>query len=246
MDHSTVTRQYSSRNPAPPTCGFMNFEQITTASRISFRTKSRTVRRRGFSGGPGKLHVWNSHPIEGSEPYTPDVIEDHARTCCSPHRAGSDGASTAAPDRTDRTDVGAAAQHRARVVVLPPDGSAEAEFLMGTEDAVADPADLEGPVRRVSSARFAIATTAVTNADFGRFVEETGHVTTAERFGDSLVFAGRITSDRPHMAVAAAPWWRVVPGACWRHPEGPDSNLEGRDDHPVVHVSHLDATAYCE
>lgn len=186
------------------------------------------------------------HPESEADTYTPVVIEDHPRTCCSPPRAGDDDVSRTARPTSERTRPGTAAPGRARVVVLPPDGAADAEFLMGTEDAVADPADLEGPVRRVSVARFAIATTAVTNADFDRFVEETGHVTTAERFGDSLVFAGRITSDRPHLVVATAPWWRVVPGACWRHPEGPDSNLDGRDDHPVVHVSHLDATAYCE
>ena len=56
---------------------------------------------------------------------------------------------------------------------------------------------------------------------------------------------GTCDEDRPHLVVAAAPWWRVVPGASWRHPEGPGSDLEGRDDHPVVHVSHLDALAYC-
>ena len=41
-------------------------------------------------------------------------------------------------------------------------------------------------------------------------------------------------------------WWRYVPGTSWRHPEGPDSSIEGRDQHPVVQVAWLDATAYAE
>ena len=45
--------------------------------------------------------------------------------------------------------------------------------------------------------------------------------------------------------MAQAPWWRQVHGATWRHPEGPASGIDGRSDHPVVHVSWIDARAFC-
>jgi formylglycine-generating enzyme len=81
---------------------------------------------------------------------------------------------------------------------------------------------------------------------FGQFVDATAYVTEAERMGWSFVFAGFLPDEFPEIrAVATAPWWRQVHGACWRHPDGPDSNLDERADHPVVHVSWNDATAYC-
>ena len=81
---------------------------------------------------------------------------------------------------------------------------------------------------------------------FGAFVEATGYVTEAEQYGWSFVFAGLLPDDfPPTRAVAAAPWWRQVDGADWRHPEGPQSDVDDRTDHPVVHVSWHDARAYC-
>ena len=68
----------------------------------------------------------------------------------------------------------------------------------------------------------------------------------AERFEWSFVFAGLLPDHfPPTQAAAQAPWWRKVEGANWRHPDGPDSSLDGRLDHPVVHVSWNDARAYC-
>jgi formylglycine-generating enzyme len=121
------------------------------------------------------------------------------------------------------------------------------EFLMGSTDRFAYPDDGEGPVRRVRLDSFEVEPCAVTNAEFTRFVDETGHVTDAERYGWSFVFAGLLPDDfPPTRGVAAAPWWRQVDGADWRRPEGPHSDLEGRLDHPVVHVSWNDAVAYCD
>jgi formylglycine-generating enzyme required for sulfatase activity len=86
----------------------------------------------------------------------------------------------------------------------------------------------------------------VTNERFAAFVQATGHRTDAERYGWSFVFAGLLPDRFPETrAVAHAPWWRQVYGADWRRPEGPDSDLEGRPDHPVVHVSWDDAMAFC-
>ena len=121
------------------------------------------------------------------------------------------------------------------------------EFLMGNAGSYAYPDDGEGPVRRVRLDAFWIGRWAVSNADFARFVESSGHVTEAERFGWSFVFGGLLPDDFPATrAVARAPWWRQVEGADWRNPEGPQSDLEGRLEHPVVHVSFNDAQAYCD
>ena len=76
--------------------------------------------------------------------------------------------------------------------------------------------------------------------------DATGWSTDAERFGWSFVFAGLLADDFPDTrGVIGAEWWRQVHGADWRHPEGPDTGLDGRGDHPVVHVSWHDAIAYC-
>lgn len=116
-------------------------------------------------------------------------------------------------------------------------------FLMGDEQGYAS--DGEGPVHEVHLAAFLIDEVAVTNAAFAAFVDATGHVTEAERLGWSFVFAGLLPDDFPDTrGVAAAPWWRQVFEADWRRPEGPQSDLGGRDEHPVVHVSWDDAAAY--
>ena len=95
-------------------------------------------------------------------------------------------------------------------------------FAMGSEDRWAYPEDGEGPVKEVEVSAFSIGAYAVSNAEFSRFVEETGYVTDAERFGWSFVFAGLLPDDFPPTeGVAQAPWWRKVEGADWRHPEGP-------------------------
>ncbi|MET8926559.1 formylglycine-generating enzyme family protein [Streptomyces sp. NPDC004623] len=119
-------------------------------------------------------------------------------------------------------------------------------FLMGTEDPEGFRADGEGPVREVRVSPFRIDAHAVSNRRFAEFVSATGHVTEAERFGWSYVFAGflpaalRRGAGRPE----GTPWWCGVKGARWDAPEGPGSGIEDRGDHPVVHVSWNDARAY--
>ncbi|MGW4277392.1 formylglycine-generating enzyme family protein [Streptomyces seoulensis] len=121
-------------------------------------------------------------------------------------------------------------------------------FRMGDAFGEGYHADREGPVREVTVAPFAIDATAVTNARYAAFVAATGHRTDAERFGSSYVFHLLLhPAARRHVQgrVAQAPWWLGVSGASWRAPEGPGSDLDGRADHPVVHISHNDALAYC-
>lgn len=119
-------------------------------------------------------------------------------------------------------------------------------FLMGTDDRVGFPADGEGPIREVTLSPFSIEPCAVSNEDFAAFVDDTGFVTEAERFGWSYVFAGLLPAAMRRVSprVPAAPWWVGVQGATWHAPQGLGSDLTGRGDHPVVHVSWGDAAAY--
>ena len=123
-----------------------------------------------------------------------------------------------------------------------------AVFLMGSEDSRARTQDGEGPVRKVKLSPFLIDRFTTTNAEFARFVEDTGYVTDAESFGWSYVFhlfVAKEVMGRVLGSASGAPWWLAVSGADWRNPEGPGSSVAGRQDHPVVHVSGNDASAYC-
>ena len=116
---------------------------------------------------------------------------------------------------------------------------------LGSDDALAYHEDGEG-TREVELSAFRIDACAVVNDRFAEFIAATSYVTEAERFGWSFVFGGLLPDDfPPTRGVAAAPWWRQVEGADWRHPEGPQSDLDGRADHPVVHTSWNDAAAFC-
>lgn len=98
-------------------------------------------------------------------------------------------------------------------------------FVMGDAAGEAD----ETP-RRVAVAPFRMMSFEVTNRDFMVFVRATGHRTDPERTGAGYVWTGR---------------WRLVRGADWRHPHGPASSIEDKDDYAVVQVSQRDAAAYC-
>ncbi|WP_162653442.1 formylglycine-generating enzyme family protein [Lentilitoribacter sp. Alg239-R112] len=105
--------------------------------------------------------------------------------------------------------------------------------------------DGEGPLRHRKIKAFRMDATSVTNARFRAFVAETGYITEAEKLGDSLVFQGLLPKGTPpSRAVADAPWWRVIPGASWRNIYGPNTLDQLQDDHPVVHISWNDATAF--
>ena len=116
----------------------------------------------------------------------------------------------------------------------------------------------EAPARDVSVGGFLMDARTVTNAQFARFVDETKHVTVAERPVDPSLYPGA----KPELLVpssvvfqkTAGPvdmsnhynWWTYVPGADWRHPRGPGTSIDGFDDHPVVQVAFEDAEAYAK
>ena len=109
---------------------------------------------------------------------------------------------------------------------------------------------------RVTMDAFRIDRHGVTNANFAAFVAATGYVTFAERPLDPALYPGAQPDLlTPGSAVFHMParrqqprdlrdWWSYVPGASWRHPEGPDSTIDGRQDEPVVHVAFEDAAAF--
>ena len=121
-------------------------------------------------------------------------------------------------------------------------------FIMGSDNPVI-PQDGEGPARPVEISEFSMDKYEVSNWEFGIFVNETGYITEAEKFGDSFVLdylLSKEIEEKITQAVANAPWWLPVKNASWDHPEGLDSTVFDRWDHPVVHVSWNDAVAYCE
>ncbi len=138
------------------------------------------------------------------------------------------------------------------------------EFLMGSSNN--EGRDDEYPIHRVKVSGFWIDATEITNKQFRKFVEATGYITTAEKApvweelekqlppgtskpNDSLLVAASLVFTPPSRPVPlndATQWWTWVKGACWQHPQGPLSSIEGKDDLPVVQVSWEDAQAYCK
>lgn len=113
-------------------------------------------------------------------------------------------------------------------------------------DGPALPIDGEGPQRRVGLKPFAIDPYAVTNNWFDAFIKATDYETDAEAYGWSLVFETFAPDEANPLRVAQTPWWRKIEGADWAHPFGPQSNIDGLEDHPVTHVSWNDATAFAK
>jgi formylglycine-generating enzyme required for sulfatase activity len=120
-------------------------------------------------------------------------------------------------------------------------------FAMGDHFGEGYGADGETPVHAVRVEAFQIDVTAVTNAEFSRFVRDTGYATDAEELGISAVFHLALKASRSDVlqAVPSTPWWLAVRGAHWRRPGGPAS-ADPPADHPVVHVTWNDTQAYCE
>ncbi|MBX3191051.1 MAG: formylglycine-generating enzyme family protein [Labilithrix sp.] len=128
-------------------------------------------------------------------------------------------------------------------------------FTMGSDDHYPE----ERPAHRVRVDGFWMDVTAVTNAEFARFVAATGYVTLAERLPNAadypgaipemLLTPGSVVFQRPRGPVDVSNhynWWTWVKRASWRRPEGKGSSIKGRMDHPVVHVAYEDAVAYAD
>lgn len=125
-------------------------------------------------------------------------------------------------------------------------------FWMGTEQGHSD----ESPMHQVTVSGFWMDRTEVTNEEFAKFVAATGYETVAERKPDPRDFPEAPPEALvPGSAVFTPPtervpleefyrWWRYLPGANWRQPEGPGSSIAGKEKHPVVHISWEDASAY--
>ena len=134
-------------------------------------------------------------------------------------------------------------------MVLIPTGT----FQMGTNDpAFAD----AQPVHRVTVTAFWMDEHEVTNAEFAAFVKATNYVTVAERPLNPKDFPGvPVESLVPGSGVFTSPsepvpldnplqWWKYVPGASWKHPFGPQSNIDGQENNPVIHICYEDALAF--
>jgi len=153
----------------------------------------------------------------------------------------NDLAQPATPSRTDNDP-------QSEDMVFIPGGA----FRMGSDDHYPE----EAPAHEVTVDGFWMSRCAVTNAQFKRFVDATGYLTLAEKPADPARYPGA----KPEMLVPSSVmfkrppgrvdlsnhynWWVYVPGADWRHPRGPSSNIRKLMDHPVVHVAFEDAEAY--
>ncbi len=125
-------------------------------------------------------------------------------------------------------------------------------FRMGSDEHYAE----EGPSHSAEVEAFRIEVTPVTNRQFRSFVRDTGYRTVAERPLDKSQFPDLSELERSPGSMVFVPtpgpvdlrhlsqWWNWTPGASWKHPEGPESSLRDRDDHPVVHIAFEDAEAY--
>src|SRR5580693_10388567 len=138
------------------------------------------------------------------------------------------------------------------------------EFSMGAQDPpgmdkVGMQATLDSrPIHRVYVDGFWMDKADVTNGEFAKFVKATGYVTIAERKPKAEDFpgappenlvAGSVVFSPPDHQVALNnyyQWWSYVPGANWRHPQGPESNVQGKMDYPVVQIAYPDAVAYAK
>lgn len=164
--------------------------------------------------------------------------------CCTPGREGGVVSTHSEDSYADRTRTQGGDLTDGMVIL--PGGT----FLMGTDDEIGFPADGEGPIREVTVNPFAIDRHAVSNADFAEFVDDTGYVTVAERFGWSFVFQLFVSKSAVRRGkvkkVPGLDWWYAVEGSYWRKPEGSGSGIDDRLQHPAVHISWFDAAAYAK
>lgn len=182
----------------------------------------------------------------------PATTADTAHSCMkTPARFGAPVTDTITTRNADTSYTGMA---------LIPGG----RFDMGGDNDQA--ADDEYPKHQVVVKAFYMDINEVTNAQFRKFVEATGYVTTAEQKpdweelkktlppgtekpADSLLIPAALVFKSTRVPVNLddySQWWSWVAGANWKHPQGPESSIEGKDNYPVVQISWYDAVAYCK
>ncbi len=177
-------------------------------------------------------------------------------SCSQPQSKAEDASS----NKAETPESVNANQGSTEGMVLIPSG----EFVMGGKSDQAEPDEL--PRHKVKVSSFYMDATEVTNEQFNEFVEATGYITVAERDidwnqlkqnvppgtpkpADSLLKAGSLVfkgTKGPVDLNDLSQWWEWTIGANWRHPFGPESDLEGKMDHPVVHICYDDALAYAK
>ena len=204
-------------------------------------------------------------PVGATTPGTPGVSRRTALLAtsvvvvCAAAGYGAVSLLTAPTDARRRVLLGDGVKGPADMAWVP-----GGEFLMGSDHKLAQ--NNERPAHKAQVRGFWMDRHHVTNAEFQRFVEATNYCTTAERPADWETLAVQLPPGTPKppdselapgaMVFVGTPavvdysdvtrWWRFVRGADWRHPQGPGSSIEGKDDHPVVQVSYEDALAYAK
>ncbi len=166
-------------------------------------------------------------------------MDGKSKTCCTPARDVS--TSMSCDDK-----LLSKAKESIKAPMQRIDGQ---RFLMGADSKNGFPDDGEGPVRKVSVDPFLISATAVSNKQFKAFIDATGYKTDAEKYGWSFVFKDFLAQKDLKKNLPSpkkTPWWKGVEEAQWNHPEGPESTIHHRMNHPVVHVSWNDAATYCD
>ena len=198
-----------------------------------------------------------------TSPKVTPVVNQEATASSSLESSGQSDTNSAAANRADLSSLAI------KEPAPTPDGMVwipGGRFLMGSKDGKAD----EEPIHAVELDGFWMDMTEVTNAEFARFVKATGYVTAAERKLKREDFVGLVPDvsviqeadlvpssicfnpnfDRATLRKDYPDWphqvWMLKHGANWRHPNGPDSSIDEKPNHPVVHVSWTDAVAYCE
>ena len=197
-------------------------------------------------------------------PFSILIVVATAWTLYSRHRAAP--MREGAPAES-HVDFGPTVPNAARAPGPPPQGMVwipGGEFSMGAQDPpdmdeVGMKATLDSrPIHRVYVDGFYMDKTDVTNRDFAKFVKATGYTTVAERKPRAEDFPGAPPENLAAGSVVFSPpdhavpldnhyqWWNYIHGANWRHPLGPESDIQGKEDYPVVHVAYEDALAYAK
>ncbi|GGK72628.1 formylglycine-generating enzyme family protein [Rufibacter glacialis] len=196
-----------------------------------------------------------SQKKEAENPVSPPVSENGQKAACCvssiPQRFAAQESPLAVTPASD--------QETGNMVWI--DGGT---YLMGADNDQARPDEF--PKHKVTVNGFWMDATEVTNAQFAKFVEATGYVTTAEKKpdweemkqqlppgtpkpDDNLLVAASLVFQAPAGEVDVrnyATWWVWKENANWRQPHGPGSSIKGKENYPVVHISWHDAQAYCQ